>query len=122
MFIAGERYRRRDLHEKYGGEQQGGISTPSRAPLIMLITGEAGEQHGYVDGPQPDGAFWYTGEGQVGDMAMVRGNRAVAEHRQLGKALHLFDDEGAGTLRAVSRPCSERPSGGGVRSARNGKL
>jgi 5-methylcytosine-specific restriction protein A len=42
--------RRRDIHVVYGGQQQGGICTPSDHPVIFLFTGEAGGQHGYGDG------------------------------------------------------------------------
>jgi len=93
MFIQGQVYhRRRDLHASFGGQRQGGISTPSQHNLILLFTGEQGEQYGYSDGwsPDADGVFLYTGEGQRGDMAFVRGNRAVAHHTQDGKDLHLF--------------------------------
>ena len=42
--------RRRDIHAIYGGQQQGGICTPTEHPVIFLFTGEAGGQHGYSDG------------------------------------------------------------------------
>lgn len=65
MFEAGKVYHRRnDIHAVYGGQQQGGISTPSGHPFIILVTGDSGEEHGYVDGFRDDGSFWYTGEGQ----------------------------------------------------------
>jgi hypothetical protein len=35
--------------------------------------------------------YYYTGEGKVGDQLMVRGNRAIADHRATGTALRLFD-------------------------------
>lgn len=34
--------------------------------------------------------FLYTGEGQRGDMTFVRGHRAVRDHVEDGKDLHLF--------------------------------
>lgn len=74
QFTIGQEYRRRDLHTVYGGQRQGGISTPQQFPIVLLFTGESGEQYGYGDTFQADGTFWYTGEGQVGDMEMVRGN------------------------------------------------
>ena len=98
MFTAGERYQRRALHERYGGQRQGGISTPSLKPLIFLFTGEQGAAYGYHDGPQPDGTFWYTGEGQVGDMQMERGNRAIREHKANDKSLHLFEYVSSGQV------------------------
>lgn len=89
-FAPGRSYRRADLHEEYGGQQQGGISTPASQPVIFIFTGEQGEQYGYRDGFRTDGTFWYTGEGQIGDMEMIRGNRAIRDHERDGKALHLF--------------------------------
>jgi 5-methylcytosine-specific restriction protein A len=91
MFVPGEFYRRRDLHAKYGGQRQGGISTPTRHPMIFLFTGESGHQYGYHDGPRDDGTFWYTGEGQVGDMQMKSGNQAISNHELNGKTLYLFE-------------------------------
>jgi uncharacterized membrane protein YraQ (UPF0718 family) len=36
VFSPGRMYRRRELHEKFGGQRQGGISTPAKAPFIFL--------------------------------------------------------------------------------------
>jgi len=58
--------------------------------VVIIITGEEGLQHGYADRYRPDGVFEYFGEGQVGDMQLQRGNRAIAEHSTLGKSLLLF--------------------------------
>jgi 5-methylcytosine-specific restriction protein A len=101
MFEVGHRYRRRDLHAQYGGQRQGGISTPVSHPLIMLVTGESGTAYGYTDGWEDDGTFRYFGEGQVGDMSFVRGNRAVLEHAAAGRELHLFEDLNDAHLRYV---------------------
>jgi 5-methylcytosine-specific restriction protein A len=49
------------------------------------VSGEGGEQHGYADGWSADGLFLYTGEGQQGDMAFVRGNAAIRDHIDNGK-------------------------------------
>ena len=82
--------RRRDIHDRFGGQQQGGISTPGSAPYLFLFTGESGEQYGYHDGWDAEGIYLYTGEGQRGDMGFVRGNRAVRDHAENGKDLLLF--------------------------------
>ena len=37
MFIVGNEYRRRDIHAKYSGQQQGSICTPARFPLIFIL-------------------------------------------------------------------------------------
>ena len=66
LFVPGKLYRRRDLHKEFGGQRQGEISTPAKAPFIFLITGESGTQHGYSDEWTNEGVFLYTGEGQRG--------------------------------------------------------
>ena len=57
---------------------------------MIIITGEEGLEHGYADRTRDDGVFEYFGEGQVGDMQMQKGNRAIAEHSAGGKGLLLF--------------------------------
>jgi 5-methylcytosine-specific restriction protein A len=116
MFEVGHVYRRRqDIHGRFNGQRQGGISTPSEHPLIFIFTGEAGEQYGYRDEFRPDGTFWYTGEGRSGDMVMQKGNRAIRDHAENGKALHLFEYVGRGLVRYMgearylSHHVEERP-------------
>jgi hypothetical protein len=48
-FEIGRTYNRRaDIHGKFGGQQQGGIITPANYPLVIIITGEEGLEHGYA--------------------------------------------------------------------------
>lgn len=97
VFEVGRTYdRRQEIHEPYGGQWQGGISTPANQPFIFLFTGESGEQYGYRDGWDQNGVFLYTGEGQVGPMEFTRGNRAIRDHAKDGKDLHLFESLGKG--------------------------
>ncbi|MFT9448717.1 HNH endonuclease [Gluconobacter japonicus] len=96
-FVAGKTYsRRRYIHHLYGGQEQGGISTPADAPGIFIFTGHATSFLGYQDTFQPDGSFHYTGQGQVGDMRMERGNAAILNHAANGKDLLLFSQEAKG--------------------------
>jgi len=114
MFIIGKVYKRRDLHQKYGGQAQGGISTPRDWPFIFIFTGEAGEQYGYRDGWNEDGVFLYTGEGQVGDMKFERGNRAIRDHIEDGKDLYLFKYVKQGHVRYEGQlMCQEHQVGEG---------
>lgn len=100
MFVRGREYnRRQDLHAKYGGQQQGGISTPRSLAAILLFTGGSGAAHGYDDGWLPSGVFRYFGEGQRGDMQLLRGNRAIHDHVADGRALHLFAQSRSGHVR-----------------------
>lgn len=95
----GDEIRRVELHDRYGGSSQNGISPSRTTSNILIFTApSSGHQHGYYDTWNEDGTFHYTGEGQTGDQKMVRGNKAIYEHRETGKRLRLF--EGArGTVR-----------------------
>ena len=98
MFEIGQSYKRTELHKQYGGQRQGGISTPQKQLFLILFTGKSGSHFGYEDGWQ-DGQFLYTGEGQSGDMQFRMGNKAIREHAKDGKALHLFEQERKGCVR-----------------------
>jgi 5-methylcytosine-specific restriction protein A len=93
--------RQQDLHDIYGGQRQGGISTPARYPAIFLFTGESGAEYGYDDKFQRDGTFWYTGEGQVGDMELTRGNLALRNQGIDQKQVFLFQDLGRAKVQFV---------------------
>jgi 5-methylcytosine-specific restriction enzyme A len=95
--------RRQDIHGPYGGQQQGGICTPSQHPLIIIFTGESGEQHGYNDGWTDAGTYRYFGEGQIGDMAFERGNRALRDHIKEGKDLLMFQTLGRRGVRFMGQ-------------------
>jgi 5-methylcytosine-specific restriction protein A len=96
-FEIGRVYNRRtDIHARFGGQQQGGIITPAKNAVVIIVTGEEGLQHGYADRYRADGIFEYFGEGQVGDMQLHKGNRAIADHSTDGKSLLLFRKSPAG--------------------------
>lgn len=103
MFVPGQIYRRRDLHEKFKGQQQGGISTPANLPIVLLFTGESGHPYGYDDEWTSDQIFLYTGEGQEGDMVWARGNLAIRNHVEDGKDLHLFQSVGSGDVKYIGQ-------------------
>lgn len=97
----GGRYERRAIHACVGGQRQGGISTPKTVNSVLIFTGPPGKKYGYSDEWLDDNTFLYTGEGQIGDMEMVRGNRAIRDHLQDGKELHLLEIEGKGYVKYV---------------------
>ena len=103
MFEIGRVYsRRRDIHDRYGGQRQGGISTPD-GPYVFLFTGATGIQYGYKDGWDKNGVFIYTGEGQRGDMQFIRGNQAIRRHLSDAKDLLLFESVGKGLCRFLGQ-------------------
>lgn len=88
----GDTIRRLGLHKQYGGQRQGGIGPSKVTPNVFLFSDPAsGHKHGYFDGWGDDGCYHYAGEGQVGDQVMKRGNLAIKNHWQDGRALRLFD-------------------------------
>jgi len=91
LFELGQRYDRREIHDRFGGARYRGIAPSADHPLIFLVTGESGTEHGYEDEFRGE-TFVYTGEGREGDMEMMRGNRAIRDHRKDGRQLHLFED------------------------------
>jgi len=96
-FKVGALYNRQaQIHALLGGQQQGGISTPRDAPVIIAFTGEVGASHGYRDFWDDDEVFHYFGEGQSGDMRYAGGNRAIEQHVSDGKKLILFQMMGKG--------------------------
>jgi 5-methylcytosine-specific restriction protein A len=100
VFVPGRVYKRSDLHNLFGGQRQGGISTPAHHALIFLFTGESGAQHGYSDGWKGS-IFAYSGEGQYGDMEFTRGNAAIRDHADQGKELHVFQQVGKGDVKYI---------------------
>jgi 5-methylcytosine-specific restriction enzyme A len=94
LFVPEQLYnRRRQIHARFGGQEQGGMITPAQHKLIFLVTGSSGRQHGYEDHWADDGLiFFYFGEGQTGEMKFTKGNLALRDHVLQGKDVHLFEE------------------------------
>jgi len=90
IFILNKVYKRSQIHDEFGGNRQGGIAASASYPFIFIFSGDAGHQHGYKDQWENENVFSYTGEGQVNNMAFVRGNLALRDHIQNGKRIFLF--------------------------------
>lgn len=91
----GDRLRRREVHERFGGRQQGGIGPSTQAPVVLFFTDPVkGHQHGYYDGWDNDGYFHYVGEGQRGDQQLTQGNKAILNHQADGRSLEGFLADG----------------------------
>lgn len=91
--IKGKEYKRKELHDFFGGQRQGGIATPKEHPYIFIISSKRGKDHGYIDGWIDKNKFFlYTGEGQNGDMDFKSGNKAIRDHCENGKKVLLFEE------------------------------
>lgn len=90
----GDEVRRRAVHRVYGGQQQGGISTPKSIDDVLIFTDpDSGKEFGYDrhEGLREDGNYSYTGEGQVGDQSIdKRGNAALIRAAASGNVIRLF--------------------------------
>src|SRR3954454_2064525 len=87
----GQAILRKDLHQRFGGQWQGGISPSAQTPNVFIFYDpETGEQHGYYENWQADGCLHYTGEGQRGDQEMKSGNAAIYHHKDDERSLRVF--------------------------------
>jgi hypothetical protein len=90
--LPGDTIRRVELHERYGGGRQGGISPSRQTPNVLVFSDPAvGTEHGYLDRWESDDAFLYCGEGQSGDQEFIRGNAAILHHQREHRALRVFE-------------------------------
>ncbi|WP_424005615.1 HNH endonuclease (plasmid) [Haloarcula salina] len=93
----GDVIRRGTLHEKFGGGERGGISSPADHPFVFIFTGDEGEKYGYKDEFKPDGKFVYTGAGQEDNMTFDRStntgrwNSDIRDHKKNNEEIHLFE-------------------------------
>jgi 5-methylcytosine-specific restriction protein A len=101
-FVKGRIYERGKLHERYGGNPQRGISPSAKYGIVFLFTGPKGEKYGYKDGWQGS-VYQYYGEGKNRDMTLDYGNKAIIEHIQNHKDLHLFEQAGKRMVRYVDQ-------------------
>lgn len=101
---------RRLVHQEYGGSRQGGMTRAG--DNLLLFSSDSGKLYGYdFDGPKSDGAYHYTGEGQIGDQTFVRNNRLLRDHAQLGLHPRLFERVKGPVVRYVGeyQLASDRP-------------
>jgi hypothetical protein len=88
----GEVVKRKALHKKYGGQEQGGISSAPRSNAVFLFADpKRAKKHGYVDGWGDDERYHYCGQGREGDQAVTSNNKVLLNHAALGRSVYLFE-------------------------------
>lgn len=93
-FSIRDRVTRREVSKLYGGAWYGGIEPSAQTPNVFVYSDPAvGAIYGYdFDGWDETGtAFYYTGEGRVGDQQMTDGNAAILNHVEDKRALRVFE-------------------------------
>ncbi|GAA1674354.1 hypothetical protein GCM10009830_20940 [Glycomyces endophyticus] len=91
----GDEATRTEIQAVWGGALQGGILPAKRSDSVLIFSDPSrGEQYGYYDGWLPDDGdgpvYEYTGQGQIGDQEMLRGNKAIREYQADGTTLRVF--------------------------------
>jgi len=88
-FKEGIVYTRQDLISAFKGAFQGGINICKRTNTIVIISKHT--RNRIYDDKLFDGdMMFYTGEGQIGDQRMWKGNKAILEAKSLSRDIHLF--------------------------------
>ncbi len=84
-------YRRADLHDRFGGNHYCGIASSKKESVVLIFHTQEPSQQFYEDGFDSDGLYWYSGQGQKGDMTWNASNKAVREHMIQGRDLFFFE-------------------------------
>ena len=89
----GQKIRRQDLHNRYGGVRQGGISPSNKTKNVFVFSDDVSNQaHGYeFDHWIDSNTFAYCGEGQIGDQTLTRYNYSILNHVEDDKVIRLFE-------------------------------
>ena len=88
-FRLGEKYKRDDLISAFKGAFQGGINICKRTNTIVITSKHTGNRI-YDDKLFDGDIMYYTGEGQVGDQRMWKGNKAILDAKDMDRDIHLF--------------------------------
>ena len=88
-FKLGQKYKREDLMLAFLGAFQGGINICKRTNTIVITSKHTGNRI-YDDKLFDGDIMYYTGEGQVGNQKMWKGNKAILESKEMGRDIHLF--------------------------------
>ncbi|WKK70539.1 hypothetical protein Q0F99_11785 [Rathayibacter oskolensis] len=95
--VPGTRMTRREVHAKFGGDWQRGISVPKDRRNVLVFTDPvAGAEHGYDvhEGLTPEGIFLYTGEGPSGDQELNYSNRTLRDADAAAIPVRVFAVDG----------------------------
>lgn len=107
----GETLRRTEVHRRYQGQRQGGISTPSNSNIMIFSDPIRSKLHGYNvhEGLQPDGSFHYAGQRRVGDMSFTSVNKNMRDSTSTGHVIRLFMVDGVYVTYAGAYRLSDPP-------------
>ncbi|MFJ6136547.1 hypothetical protein [Kitasatospora sp. NPDC092286] len=88
----GEVVTRQQVHAAFGGRLQGAISpTKDRRVIVFLPPRPLAAA---PTGLASDGTLHFQGEGLEGDQQMTQGNKALLQHKEDGRSVHVFQAVG----------------------------
>jgi hypothetical protein len=94
----GEVNKRLDIHRRFGGGRQSGISPSALTKNVLVFSDpETGRKYGYDrhEGRHEDGSYRYTGEGQTGNQSISSsGNAALLSAESRDRSIRLFITQG----------------------------
>jgi hypothetical protein len=80
----GESYLKTDLHRMFGGNPRAGICPTESGVVLIFSDPPSGTRYGYDQNDEVAlGVYRYTGEGQLGDQQLIRGNKSLLSNRKL---------------------------------------
>lgn len=80
----GHSYLKLDLHRAFGGNPRAGIAPTRSGEVLIFSDPVSGTPFGYDQNDEVvENVYRYTGEGQVGDQQLIRGNKALLSGRRL---------------------------------------
>ncbi len=87
----GSVFARSDLHDRFAGNRQKGISVSTRESVILLFHTREPSRQFYSDGVDEDGIYWFSGEGRIGDMQWNSENTQLRDAAETPRSLLLFE-------------------------------
>jgi len=89
--VVGDTYKTNDLKEIFSNNSfMRGINICKQNSAIVLISKKAETRGREYEDTWVNETLMYTGEGQVGDQQMTRGNKAIRDAKANGDTLYLF--------------------------------
>lgn len=85
---------RKQIHEIFGGRRQGAISPTRNNGIFAFLNPRRDNNFDpnlLVNGQDGEGVLHLLGEGNEGDQQFTQSNKALLEHKQTGRPVHIFE-------------------------------
>jgi hypothetical protein len=106
-FNPGDTATKSEIHDRLGGSLQWAMTSCLEGSEFLLFYDPLESRANSYDlweGDQPDGSFWYVGQGRAGDQSLTKSNLRLLESSNSGRPIHFFRRPAIGTPRAPGNP------------------